>query len=129
MTLGNYEAQAELFQALRTDTELTTLSKGGFFNLVAPTDASFPRTVYSEINDVPSGYADNEERKATVNFQLSIFTNGQTVSSQTAMTKVIDRIMKSLDYKKYDQSNLYETDTKLYHRAMRYEKNFYGGIK
>lgn len=123
--LGNYDAQSELFQALRNDDELSTLAKGGFFNLVAEEDAEFPRVVYSELNNVPTGYADGSERKATVNFQISIFTNAQTVMHQTAMTKAVDRIMKSLHYKKYDSQSLYETDTKVYHRALRYEKNFY----
>lgn len=123
--LGNYEAQEELFKALRNDTELATLSKGGFHNLVARKDSDFPRVVYSEINNRPTGSADNQEVKATVNFQVSIFTDEHTVSSEKAMVKAIDRIMKSLEYAKYDSASLYETDTELYHKPLRYEKNFY----
>ncbi|MDO6448087.1 DUF3168 domain-containing protein [Oceanobacillus profundus] len=125
--LGNYDAQSELFQALRTDEELASLAIGGFHNLVAEQDSPFPRVVYSEINNVPSGHADNEESRATVNFQVSIFTDSQTVMHEKTMTKAIDRIMKSLEYGKYDSENLFETDTGLYHKPLRYEKNFYGG--
>ncbi len=127
--LGNYDAQTELFQALRNDKELAALTIGGFHNLVAESDAEFPRVVYSEIDNTPSAHADNEESKVTVNFQVSIFTDGQANDKETPMTKAIDRIMKSLKYKKYDSQSLYETDTKLYHKALRYEKNFYGGNK
>jgi len=123
--LGNYDAQTELLQALRNDNELSTLSVGGFHNLVADKDAPFPRVVYSEINNEPTGHADGNEVKATVNFQVSIFTNTATSDSETPMTKAIDGIMKSLEYRKYDSQSLYETDTKLYHKALRYEKNFY----
>ena len=123
--LGNYEAGSELFKALRTDAELASLSIGGFHNLVADSDADFPRVVYSELNNRPTGYANNNETKATVNFQVSIFTDSQTVMHETPMTKSVDRIMKSLEYSKYDSQPLYETDTKLYHKALRYEKNFY----
>lgn len=125
--LGNYDAQSELFQALRTDEELASIAIGGFHNLVAEQDSPFPRVVYSEINNVPSGHADNEESRATVNFQVSIFTDSQTVMHEKAMTKAVDRIMKSLEYGKYDSQSLYEEDTKLYHKPLRYEKNFYGG--
>ena len=125
--LGNYDAQSELFQALRTDEELASLAIGGFHNLLAEQDSPFPRVVYSEINNVPTGHADNEESRATVNFQVSIFTDSQTVMHEKAMTKAIDRIMKSLEYGKYDSENLFETDTGLYHKPLRYEKNFYGG--
>lgn len=123
--LGNYEAQTELFQALKNDNELAALSKGGFFNLVAKQDADFPRVVYSEIDNIPTRHADNQESRATVNFQISIFTDGQTKSSETSMVKAIDRIMKDLNYKKYDSQSLYEKDTKLFHKALRYEKHFY----
>lgn len=125
MTLDNYEAQSELFRALRDDAELSNLAKGGFHNLVANKDAEFPRVVYSEINNVPTRHADNEESRATVNFQVSIFTDGQTSQYETEITKSIDRIMKSLGYRKYDSQSLYEADTKLFHKALRYEKYFY----
>src|SRR5699024_7405599 len=107
---------------------LFTLSKGGFHNRVARKDSSFPRVVYSQLRDTPTEYADNEERKATVNFQVSIFNNSQTIINEKSMIKAVDRIMKSLDYKKYDFQPLYETDTEIYHVAIRYTKNFYGGI-
>lgn len=123
--LGNYDAQSELLSALRNDIELSTLAKGGFHNLVAEEDSKFPRVVFSELNNRPTKHADDEEVKATVNFQVSIFTNSQTVMHEKAMVKAIDQIMKSLDYKKYDSQSLYEKDTKLYHKPLRYEKNFY----
>lgn len=123
--LGNYDAQSELFRALRTDTELVSLAVGGFHNLVADSDANFPRVVYSELNNTPTKHADGEEVKATVDFQVSIFTDSATSYKETPMTKAIDRIMKSLHYKKYDSQPLYEEDTKLFHKALRYEKNFY----
>lgn len=123
--LGNYDAQSELFAALQNDTELATLTKGGFHNLVAGSDAEFPRVVYSEIDNTPTGHADNNESKATVDFQVSIFNNSQTIIHEKEMVKAIDRIMKSLEYKKYDSQSLYEEDTQLYHKPLRYEKNFY----
>ena len=115
--LGNYDAQDELFAALRNDTELATLTKGGFHNLVAKKDSDFPRVVYSEINNRPTHFADGEEQRATVNFQVSVFTNSETIDDEKTMIKAIDRIMKSLEYGKYDQQGLYEEDTKLYHAA------------
>lgn len=123
--LGNYDAQFELVNALRNDTELTDLAVGGIHNRVTKQDAPFPRIVYTRLNNTPTEYADNEESKATVNFQVSIFTDSQTVSKETQMIKVIDRIMKGFEYGKYDEQPLYETDTKLYHVALRYEKNYY----
>jgi|SRR5699024_804873 len=123
--LGNYDAQAEVFQALRNDEELSNLAVGGFHNKVASQDAAFPRVVYTEMNNAPSGYADGKEVKATVNYQISIFTDASTVMHETSMIKAVDRIMKSLEYGKYDADSLYEEDTKLHHKLGLYTKNFY----
>ena len=123
--LGNYDAQSELLTALKNDVELATLTKGGFHNLVAKQNAPFPRIVYSELNNRFIGYADNDETKANAHFQISVFTDGQTIIHEKTMTKAIDRIMKKLEYAKYDSASLYEEDTMLYHKALRYEKNFY----
>lgn len=123
--LGNYEAQAEVFRALRNDDELSNLAVGGFHNKVAIQDAPFPRVVYTELYNAPSGYADGKEVKATVNYQISIFTDSATVMYETQMIKAVDRIMKSLEYGKYDADSLYETDTKLHHKLGLYTKNFY----
>lgn len=125
--LGNYNAQSELFLALRNDEELSSLVIGGFHNLVAEKDAPFPRLVYSEINNRPTGHADNGEVKATVNFQVSIFNTSQTIIHESKIHQAIDRVMRSLNYQKYDVQALYEEDTKIFHKALRYEKNFYGG--
>lgn len=123
--LGNYDAQSELTTALRNDEELSNLAVGGYHNRVAKQDAPFPRVVFTRLNNRPTKYADGEEIQATVNFQISIFTDGQTINKETTMIKAVDRIMKSLKYAKYDEQPLYETDTKLYHVALRYEKNYY----
>lgn len=123
--LGNYEAQAELYRALVNDEGLQQFVEDRFYNRVAEQDAEFPRIVYTQINDANTKHADNKETKATVNFQISVFTDAETVMHETQIYKEIDRIMKSIEYGRYDYQGLYESDTKLHHLALRYEKNFY----
>lgn len=123
--LGNYDAQKELLRALKNNSELVELVKGGFHNLVAEQTVDFPRVVYNELQNRYIGYADNDENKAEVHFQVSIFTDSSTVRYQNDILKLIDSTMKQLNYKKYDSIDLYEEDTKLYHKGLRYEKNFY----
>lgn len=122
--LGNYEAKSELLEALEEQTELVELVTGGFHNRVANQDAEFPRVVYTELNNRPTEYADNNERQATVNFQVSVFTKESTVQLETQIVKIIDLIMKGLNYKKYDSAELYEEDNQIYHKGLRYEKNY-----
>src|SRR5699024_1296852 len=123
--LGNYDAQSELLSALRNNKELSKLVTGGYHNLVANKAAPFPRVVYTEINNTPTSYADGEEVKATVNFQLSIFADKYTVDDISQINRLLDKMMKELEYKKYDSVTLYEDDTELYHKALRFTKNYY----
>lgn len=125
MTLDNYDAQTELFQALQNHPKLSSIVKGGFHNRVAKQDSPFPRIVYTRLRNEPTKHADGKEVKATVNFQLSIFTDSETVSHESELEKILDELMKSLEYKKYDSQSLYETDTGIFHVPLRYEKNFY----
>jgi len=122
--LGNYDAKVELLQALEGHTELVNLVTGGFHSRVANQDAEFPRVVYTELNNRPTSYADNNERQATVNFQISVFTKESTVRYETQIVKLIDKTMKDLEYGKYDSIELYEEDTHIYHKGLRYEKHF-----
>ena len=122
--LGNYDAQKELTQTLINDDKLQQLINERFYNRVAEQDAEFPRVVYTQIEDANTKYADDEEIEATVYFQISIFTDAETVMHETEIYKEIDRIMKSINYKRYDYQGLYETDTKLHHLALRYQKQF-----
>lgn len=123
----SYDAQSELFQALKSHPRLSEIVKGGFHNRVAKQDAPFPRVVYTRLRNEPTKHADGNEFITTVDFQLSIFTDSETVSRETELERILDELMKSLDYRKYDAQSLYETDTGVYHVPLRYEKNFYKG--
>lgn len=125
--LGNYNAQAELYQALKNDIQLFNLVKGGFFNKVAEQDADFPRLVYTQLDDSNTKFADDKEIEATVRVQMSIFNTSETVTKETQIYKEIDRFMKSLGYSRYDYQQLYESDTGIHHLVLRYEKQFNGG--
>jgi hypothetical protein len=121
--MKQYEQQIELLEALRNNEELNRLVVGGYHNLVARQTADLPRIVYSEIRNTEDDFAENKLKMAVVNFQISIFTDEKTIIHQTAITKEVAKLMSGLGYRKYDDQPLYEEDTKLYHRAMRFTKN------
>lgn len=64
-------------------------------------------------------------QRSEVRFQLSIFSKADTRKDETEIAKEIDRLMKDLGYGRYDSVDLYETDTKIFHRGMRYVKTFF----
>lgn len=127
---GPFDAKTEIFQALKNNTLLISLCPGGFHNRNAkpPIDGpEYPRIVYSELKNGDDDYADNEAISAEVRFQISIFNTAETISSETPIAKEVDKTMKSIGFSRYDSIDLYEEDTKVYHKPMRYLKTYLGG--
>lgn len=122
--IGNYDAKKELFQALRNNTELTKLCKGGFHDRLADSDALFPRIVYNRIINIPSKHADNKPAQYDVRFILSVYTDKQTVVHESKIEELVDRLMSDLKYLKYDDNDDYEKETGLFHKSLRYRKYF-----
>ncbi|WP_322535921.1 tail completion protein gp17 [Bacillus altitudinis] len=121
----SFDAKKELSAALIKNDELKQLVTGGFHNLVADDVAAFPRVVFSEISDRDQEYRDNQAAASEVRFQLSIFSKADTRTHETEIAKLIDKLMKDLGYGRYDSVDLYETDTKIFHKGMRYIKTFF----
>ncbi|MBY6269320.1 tail completion protein gp17 [Parageobacillus thermoglucosidasius] len=120
----SFDAKSELLKALKGNANLVSLCVGGFHNLKANDVTKFPRIVYAEIRNADEDFADNEAISAEVRFQISIFNTEENISSQTAIAKEVDKTMKSIGYTRYDSVDLYEEDTKVFHKAMRYQKIF-----
>jgi hypothetical protein len=121
----SFDAKSELLAALKANPRLVSLCTGGFHNLRANDVNAFPRIVYSEIGNADDDFADNVSISAEVQFQISIFNTEENISSQTPIAKEVDKTMKSLGYTRYDSTDIYEEDTKVFHKPMRYQKTFY----
>jgi hypothetical protein len=120
----SFDAKSELKSSLNDNESLVSLCTGGFHNLKANDVNAYPRIIYSEIGNADDEFADNVAISSEVRFQISIFNKEQNISSQTPIAKEVDKTMKSLGYKRYDSTDLFEEDTKVFHKAMRYHKTF-----
>ncbi|MCB6219091.1 tail completion protein gp17 [Bacillus paralicheniformis] len=121
----SFDAKAELSAALVNDFSLKELVTGGFHNRVASDVNAYPRIIYTELKNADDSYADNQVQSSEVRFQISIFTNSNTVNKETKIAKEIDQLMKSIGYRRYDSQDLYEKTDKIFHKAMRYIKDFF----
>lgn len=120
----SFDAQNELKNELRKNQALVELAIGGFHNRKAMNTTVYPQVVYTEINNADDRFTDNEAISSEVRFQLSIYSKGEMLLKENSIAKELDKIMKQLNYKRYSSVDLYEEDTKVYHKAMRYEKTF-----
>ncbi|KNE19670.1 hypothetical protein [Virgibacillus pantothenticus] len=129
MTAEAFDAKKELLTALKSSQLLIAEVVGGFHNLIAkhPNNEPipFPRIVYQELRNDDDDFADNKPNSANVGFQVSIYCDSLTISKQSSIAKEVDEIMKSIGYVRYDSQDLYEEDTSIYHKPMRYSKKVF----
>ncbi|MBS4198616.1 DUF3168 domain-containing protein [Bacillus sp. FJAT-49732] len=121
----SFDAKAELLRTLESNAFLSKEVTGDFHNKVASEVDPFPRIVYQEISNSDSDFADNQAASSVVAFQISIYCDEETISKETKIAKEVDKVLKSIGYKRYDSIDLFEEDTRRHHKAMRYRKKVF----
>lgn len=108
---------------LINDTALTSLvgkDKDGnhkIYQLSAPYADAYPRITFFEVVNQDEEFADDEVLSSLVSVQIDVWSKGST----SAISKEIDRIMKSEGWRRTSGPDFYEDDTKVYHKALRYQ--------
>lgn len=109
--------------ALEANTTLSTLLGLDKFNLIpiyqtVTKDAEkFPRITFFELSNIDNDYADDTAISSDIGLQIDVWSNGSTF----AIAAQVDITMKSLNFKRMSAPDFYEDDTKIFHKAMRYE--------
>lgn len=73
---------------------------------------------FFEVSDVPVAFDDNEERYAEHMMQIDIWST----TNFDRLRKGIRKAMKRAGWTRFDQQDLFESDTKIYHLALTYTK-------
>jgi len=114
-----------VMQALESDPALVSLigyDRDGnvkVYELTAPHADDFPRVTFFEMTNFDSDFADDTELESTISIQVDVWLQGDSETAPIA--KEVDRIMKSLGYRRTSTSpDLYEEDVDVYHKGLRY---------
>jgi hypothetical protein len=116
-----------VISALRNDTELISLlgrdkeGKVKVYPLVAP-DISNPKITFFEITNFPNKFAGDKELSSAIHFQIDVWNSGNT----SKISMAANRVMESLGFVRSGSNSLYEPDTKIYHKVLRYKKTHIG---
>ena len=105
--------------ALSSAATLSTL--GGRIYFHYPSDfTNLPALSYFETSNLGNLYADNVEAGSEIIYQLDLWSR----SSTTVLAKAVDDIMIGIDFNRILCVDMYETDTKIYHKSMRYRIDY-----
>jgi len=110
------DLKPKIAQALTNDPVLSALLKGGVIFTSLPANPTFPCITYREENNSPGLVGDGEELTSESVMVIDIWAKGDT----TAIAQAVDRVMSSIWYRREFAGDLYENDTGVYHKSMRY---------
>lgn len=111
------DIKIEVRAALLANAALVALLGGQrVYQLAAPNAEEYPRITFFEVDNFDSAFADDAPYGSTVVPQIDVWSKGST----SEIAKEVDKSMKSLGYVRTSAPDLYEQDTKVYHKAMRF---------
>lgn len=109
--------KANVVAALKGDAELVALLGGQrIYFQVAPNAAEFPRITYYEQDNRPALYGDCQELGSEIVMVVDVWSKGST----GAIAAAVDRIMAGIGFVREFAGDLYEPDTGVFHKHMRY---------
>lgn len=110
------DMKPKVYSALKNDPVLANLISGRVIFYALPDNPAFPCITYYEQNNSPALYGDGQEVTSESVIVIDAWSQGST----TAVAKAVDAVMAGLNYIREFAADLYETDTKVYHKSMRY---------
>jgi hypothetical protein len=112
-----------IVSALESNQALISLLGGPrIYFMMAPDAEEFPRITYFELNNTDEDYADDDPISSRVSFQISIWTKDPAQISPLAQE--VDRTMTEVGFYRTFTTDLFEADTLVYHKPMRYSGKF-----
>lgn len=105
-----------LYQALKNDPALSALIAGRVIFMSLPAEPTFPCITYYEQNNSPALVGDERELASESVFVIDVWSKGNT----TAIAQAVDAVMTGLHFVREFATDLYENDTGVYHKSMRY---------
>ncbi|WP_433943464.1 DUF3168 domain-containing protein [Paenibacillus sp. SN-8-1] len=114
-------------QALRSNPALISLlgkdSNGTVkvYPQVAPS-VTGPYVTYFEITNFDNRFASDRAISSEIHFQVDVWSQGAT----TAIAQAVNDTMENLGFYRLSAQDLYESDSKTYHKSLRYSKIHFG---
>lgn len=106
----------DVVTALKTDAILAGLVGDRIYFYYPPVEAAYPCISYYELDNRPALYGDNQELASEITFVIDIWAKAST----TAIADAVNRIMTGLGFVREFAGDLYEQDTGVFHKHMRY---------
>jgi len=103
--------------ALQTASALSTLT---FYYFHPPDFTNLPCGSYFELDNTGSLYADDQEIGSEIIFQIDLWSK----DSLSAYALAVNTAMTGINFVRIEAVDMFETDTLIHHKSMRYKINY-----
>lgn len=108
----------EVGNALKTDTALNNLVNGRIHYIRPSTSKNtFPYITFFEVSNSETESADDEEYADDIEIQVDIWQKG---GSTIPIAREVQRILRKLGFIHNAMPDMYEPDTQIFHKAIRF---------
>ncbi|GAB6174505.1 hypothetical protein JCM15765_39830 [Paradesulfitobacterium aromaticivorans] len=109
--------KSQVLSALKVNSQLIALLGGeAIYFQIAPDAKQFPRITFFEMSNIGSVFADDTEMASDITLQIDVWCKGNT----TDISLEVARTMKGLGFARDSATDLYEDDTGVYHKVLRF---------
>ncbi|MGF7046397.1 hypothetical protein J2T13_000873 [Paenibacillus sp. DS2015] len=115
----------EVRQALSNNSALAFLvgkDKSGEVKVypeVTPDATALPYITFFELTNFNDKFVDNKAIDSEIHIQIDVWSKGST----SKMAQEVNRTMEDLGYHRSGTASPYDTETKTYHKVLRYKTN------
>lgn len=112
------DMEVPVITALENDVEVIALVGTKIFRWVVPSEYSdqYPYIRVAELDNTDGDYADNKPRSSDIPIQVDLWTKDDPSTLQNS----IDKVMKSLSFRRTSATSFYEENTGAIRKAIRY---------
>jgi uridylate kinase len=112
--------KTEVLQALESNQVLISLleNESRIYQHTVPEDdaTKYPRITFFEMENMDNNFADDTAISSDIYLQIDVWSKGST----TKIAQEVDKTLKQLQFSRTSATDLYENDTAIFHKAMRY---------
>ena len=106
----------DIVSALKNNPTLSSLIAGRVIFMSLPDEPEFPCITYYEQNNSPALKGDGKELTSESVMVIDVWSKGST----TAIAQAVNNVMVGLNFVREFSGDLYESDTGVHHKSMRY---------
>lgn len=108
---------SEVRNALLADSTLLSLIGGPrVYSVYSPDSVDFPYITIQEVGNNNIEFGDNSATRAQINVQVDVWSK----NDYTNVVSRVDDILTGIGYERYFAIDLYEFDTRVLHKPLRY---------